>query len=306
MQQEVGKTGTLIREMEVDKRAMDAKLFEIENKLAEAADRLEKKLKESKREIGKVRTAFHDRLEAASGQLMQVEKECGWLAGRLATDLETEFYAYFQQHIVSADYIRNTAAYYAGIIQKSIASCIVNPEQFFLDVGCGQGELIRSLSLVGIPCKGVDTNRQFVDLCIANGFHAEHVDALSYVSAMKANTLSGMAMLQVIEHMDFRYALKLVQQIYRVTMPNGVVLIETVNPYSLTTLSRFWLDYTHKIPLVPELIKLLLEFTGFKDIETHYINKQGGESGLAHHQHDGNILQDVIYGFSDYYVLATR
>lgn len=138
--------------------------------------------------------------------------------------------------------------------------------KFFLDIGCGRGEFLKLLSQYKISAKGIETNRVEYENLRTSGFNVELNDANSYLSTIGDNTLSGISVLQVIEHMDFEYLQRFLELTFKKIDREGIIILETVNPKCSLALSNFYIDPTHMRPYPYELIKFLLERHGFKNI----------------------------------------
>lgn len=137
-----------------------------------------------------------------------------------------------------------------------------------LDLGCGRGEWLQLLKEQGIPAIGVDSNSAMIDSCKQAGLEVYMGDALDYLAAMPAHSLSGLTAFHIIEHLPLDVFIRLIDEALRVVRPGGAVLFETPNPENLITgACNFYVDPTHRNPLPPALVAFLLKARGFERVE---------------------------------------
>lgn len=140
----------------------------------------------------------------------------------------------------------------------------------FLDIGCGRGEFLHLLAEEQIAGIGVDKNAFFVKKLREAGYEAVCDDGLSYLMQLEDESLAGVSAFQVIEHIEFDMVWKIVKSAYDKLSSNGVIILETVNPYCILGLGSFYLDPTHIKLHTPDTIRLILLLCGFKDTEILY------------------------------------
>lgn len=140
--------------------------------------------------------------------------------------------------------------------------------QRVLDLGCGRGEVLELLREKGIGGLGLDNNEQMVAVCRDKGLEAVQADLFDYLEEAEPATFDGVISLHVIEHLPVDSLDRLARLAWRALAPGGVVLLETPNPLSVVVAARnFWIDPTHRRPVHPESLKLLLELAGFEEVE---------------------------------------
>ena len=192
-----------------------------------------------------------------------------------------------------------------------------------LDIGCGRGEFLELLKEAQIPASGVDTNQEMVRQCRAKGLEAVHNDGLVYLKGLSDQSLGGIFLSQVIEHLDPETLRELVRVGFAKLRPGGLLLAETINPQCLTTFSgAFYLDRSHKNPIHPEAVRYLWESIGFRQVELLYVSPfpegmklkemvrredDSYEDELARVLNE-NVrgLNALLYGFQDYAVLGYK
>lgn len=154
-------------------------------------------------------------------------------------------------------------SYYLEYIQKTYQKINKTNDAYFLDFGSGRSEFLKVLKDSNIPAKGVDSSKLNSDIALKKGFSVINDDGLNYLNSIPDNSLYGITMFQVAEHIQYDPLKKIIKTAYNKIMPGGVLLIETVNPSCDYSMRYFYLDPTHIRPYPPETIKFLCEWEGF-------------------------------------------
>jgi hypothetical protein len=141
---------------------------------------------------------------------------------------------------------------------------------FFLDAGCGRGEFLNLLKGQDIPAKGVDISRINAEWVKNMGGDVVLSDALEYLKTLEDDSLIGLSMFQVIEHLDFEQIHHILKTAFKKISLNGVIIVESVNPYCSMALGKFYLDPAHKRPYAPDLMKFMLEWHRFGKVGIIY------------------------------------
>lgn len=150
-----------------------------------------------------------------------------------------------------------------------------------LDLGCGRGEFLELCREAGLEARGVDTNPRMVEACRALGLAAEKADALAHLQALPDASLGGVFCAHLIEHLEPRGLVALVQLVHAKLRPGGVFVAETPNPACLSVFSgAFYLDPTHQKPIHPLLARFLLEAAGFKETTVRFLSPYPPEMRL--------------------------
>jgi O-antigen chain-terminating methyltransferase len=150
-----------------------------------------------------------------------------------------------------------------------------------LDVGCGRGEFLALLREQGITAAGVDHDIDMVEHCRALGLDVLRADALTHLQSLEPRSLGGIFSAQVIEHLPPGAVVSLVSHAARVLRPQGMLLLETVNPRSFAALAGFYTDLTHVRPYEMGGIVHLLASSGFVDIGTRVLFPHGSHDALT-------------------------
>ena len=204
-----------------------------------------------------------------------------------------------------------------------------------LNFGCWRGEFLELLQDQGIGAHGVDLDADLVSSCKSRGLSVEQNDAISYLSEIEDESLDGIFIDHVIEHLPPNYLVEMLVLCHKKIKPNYYIIIEAVNPLSLFSLINFNIDIYHKKPVHPETLQFLLESCGFKEIETKFITPVSEdmllkkiaveETGIETffkkfgikikgrkmerieiYNNNINILNKILYGAQDYVIIGNR
>jgi SAM-dependent methyltransferase len=147
----------------------------------------------------------------------------------------------------------------------------------FLDVGFGAGTIIQASARANWKVSGVEVSKNAVEF-LANKY--PNFDLYNgYLEERKYpdNSFDAVAVVEVVEHV--LNPTSILQEVFRILRPGGVVWMTTPNLHSLSwsLLKLNWSMVTppdHLELYPPKAAKLLLESCGFqiKRVETHGIN----------------------------------
>ena len=140
-----------------------------------------------------------------------------------------------------------------------------------LDVGCGRGEFLAALKDAGIGASGVDANADMVAAACARGVRAVRADALALLDSLPDASLGGLIAAQVVEHLEPRYLMRVIDAAARTLRPGSPIVLETINPACwLAFFSSYIRDPTHVRPVHPETLQYLLRASGFNRVTLRY------------------------------------
>ncbi len=143
-----------------------------------------------------------------------------------------------------------------------------------LDLGCGRGEWLELMGQNGIQAKGVDFDEGMLSACHALSLDVYQADVLEYLKGVATSSLSVVSAFHVVEHISFGSLRQLVDEAYRVLHPGGVLILETPNSENLVVgTSSFYLDPTHTRPIPAQLLSFVVEYAGFKRVNTLYLQE---------------------------------
>jgi hypothetical protein len=69
----------------------------------------------------------------------------------------------------------------------------------------------------------------------------------------------------LIEHLEYEVLEELLTDCRRALRPGGLLVLETVNLYDVLNLTGFWIDPTHRRPIIPETLLTLTGAAGFAE-----------------------------------------
>lgn len=224
-----------------------------------------------------------------------------------------EAYLEFEnQHRGERQDIKQRQAVYLPYFEKS-----VSPQAPLLDIGCGRGEFLEAAKEAGLAAKGVEMNPEMVALCQRQGLEVAESDALDFLRGAPDESLGGILMAQLIEHLSHDELSELVSLASAKLKPGGWLIAETVNPACLTTFSgAFYLDLSHIRPIHPEASRFLWKWAGLTQVEIlmlspypkdYLLKKTQGESEMAEAFNDNmQRLNELLYGPQDYAVVGRK
>lgn len=183
-----------------------------------------------------------------------------------------------------------------------------------LDIGCGRGEFLELLKENNIDALGIDIEDDMVLQCKDKGLSVINIDALKYLSNLEDNSLGGIIMTQVIEHMEPNYLIDIIELAYKKLKPGAYFIAETINPQSLIVFTEaYFMDLSHVRMIHPYTIKFLVEAKGFSDVTINHLSKVGDDLRLpevnefpAEFNNAIHKLNDVVYGYREYAVIGRK
>ncbi len=130
-----------------------------------------------------------------------------------------------------------------------------------LDLGCGRGEFLRGFIRCGLNGYGVD--RSTIGKSVCPEAEILQSDIENEPLPYNDNSFDVVFSKSVLEH--FYYPEKLVQEIYRILNPGGLVI--TMVPDWESVYKTFYDDYTHRRPFTVNSLKNIFLVNGFDDVK---------------------------------------
>lgn len=159
---------------------------------------------------------------------------------------------------------------------------VLGPEAPVLDLGCGRGELLDLLREGGVAAAGVESDPALATAARRRGLEVLEGDVLEVLGGQPDDAWGAATAIHLFEHLAPDHLLALLHQLRRVLRPGGLLLIECPNPHSLRVgAALFWLDPTHRRPLLPETLSLLLRATGFEVATPRFVHPFPAEQRFA-------------------------
>ena len=107
-----------------------------------------------------------------------------------------------------------------------------------------------------------------VETSRARGLDVTEGDALSYLESLEDESLGGIFAAQVVEHLDPRYLMRLLETAGHKIRPGALIVLETINPACwVAFFESFLRDVTHVWPLHPETLQYLVRASGFARVD---------------------------------------
>lgn len=177
-----------------------------------------------------------------------------------------------------------------------------------LDLGCGQGFLLRLLAERGIEARGVELDEELAAKAAAEGLDVVHGDGLAALEATPDGSLGAVVLLQVVEHLSAQQLCDLVLLAATKLRPLGTLAVETVNPESLYVYAHaFYLDPTHSTPVHPLYMRFLCEQAGFSFVDVELASPvPDGERLPADGGELAARVNALLFAPQDYLLLARR
>lgn len=142
-----------------------------------------------------------------------------------------------------------------------------------LDIGCGRGEFLELLIKNNVTnALGVEINDDMFELCKKKGLNVFKDDAISYLGKIEDQSIDGIFISHVVEHMKPDYLMELITLIHGKLKKGCYIISETLNPQCLFSIGPYFMDPTHIFPVHPHTFRFLLEANGFRNIE--FVSRQ--------------------------------
>ncbi len=134
-----------------------------------------------------------------------------------------------------------------------------------IDLGCGDGAMLRYLRQEGISAAGIDIDPDRVGALRGEGLAVE-VGLLPAALAERGDgAYDGAFLGHIVEHLNREDLYQLCAELRRTLRPGGVVVIQTPDfSRPEVGLKNFWLDPTHIRPYPAELLGEILDEFGFE------------------------------------------
>jgi SAM-dependent methyltransferase len=296
-----------------DQRAFNASALKLVDELFEEVDALFGHLDRIERELAERREDAR-LIREAEERLTRLERRdrapAATVAAQPAASAIPDYFAFESRMRGRTDDIRARQSAYVQDFRDNAP---------VLDVGCGRGELLRLLREAGIEARGVDADADMVAYARGEGLDVEQADLLAHLESLEDGSLGGIFAGQVVEHLPPSALLRLLELARAKLRPGGLVVAETINPQSPLALRSYFSDLTHAQPLVPETLALLASQSGFREVETRFLNPPpeserlravelppGPEFDAARAALAANVqrLNDQLFGPLDYAILA--
>jgi len=177
-----------------------------------------------------------------------------------------------------------------------------------LDIGCGRGEWVQLLQEHNIESYGIDINHTMV--LEAKSYKVDNIineDIFKFLKNIDDNSYDLITGFHIIEHIPFEKLLILLKEVQRVLKPSAKAIFETPNPKNLLVASlTFYNDPTHLNPLPPDVVKFMLEYLSFNEVEIVELNPFGSEIHIKEESGSAQMLNNLLFSEQDYLVVGSK
>lgn len=135
-----------------------------------------------------------------------------------------------------------------------------------VDLGCGRGEFLELLKQSGIDAYGVDSDPVACNAARRKNVTVLQGDFFEHLQQVPERSLGGVFAARVIEYLPSNLRLELISLCAKRLKPDGLIIIETINPGSDFPFGRnSRIDPSHLRPIYPEILKSTLDSNGFRE-----------------------------------------
>ncbi|MCL5985009.1 MAG: class I SAM-dependent methyltransferase [Actinobacteria bacterium] len=195
--------------------------------------------------------------------------------------------------------------------------------QQIVDLGCGKGEFLEAMSNAGFDVFGVDANRDMVGECTRRGLRAVQGDVLAFLNEQSDGSIQSVYCGMLIEHLSPDEIIKLLSLLSRKLKRSARLVIETINPASLSVMTgSFVVDLSHRTLVHSKTLEFMLEYFGHKVIKTVFSSpipadrrlktydptQLAGETSEFIRTFNNNfiIIDSFLYSFQDYLTVSSK
>ena len=192
-----------------------------------------------------------------------------------------------------------------------------------VDLGCGKGEFLEAMSKVDFDVFGVDSNGEMVEECTKRGLRAIQSDVFDFLSRQGDESIESVYCGMLIEHLRPDEIIKLLSLLSRKLRKSARLVIETINPASLSVMAgSFVVDLSHKTLVHNKTLEFMLEYFGCEVIKTVFSSpipadrrlktfepqSLAGDASEFIRTFNNNfiIIDHFLYSFQDYLVISSK
>jgi SAM-dependent methyltransferase len=147
----------------------------------------------------------------------------------------------------------------------------------WLDLGCGQGTLMRLARSLGYEeVVGIDISSEMLISPTADGLAVVRDDIAKYLSNCQDARWAVVTAFDVIEHFPKEEGFNILKEIRRVLRPEGVCLLQLPNAGSPWAYGVMASDLTHEAAYSPASISQLAKLAGFSHCEVRELGPPPG------------------------------
>jgi O-antigen chain-terminating methyltransferase len=129
-------------------------------------------------------------------------------------------------------------------------------------------------------------------------------DGLAALAEKPENSLGAVVAFQVVEHWSPETIFAFLREAQRALAPSGILVLETINTDSFSSLRAFFLDPSHVRPVPPEALRFLAEAAGFVQARIEYRAPLDASDRLEESSENDAKLNRLLFGPQDYALIA--
>ncbi len=146
-----------------------------------------------------------------------------------------------------------------------------------VDLACGTGHFLYFLQKEGYTnTLGVDISKEQITLAKEMGVKNVRVEDLFLFLSECPNEFDMIIANDIIEHLKKQEVMQFLDAIYASLKPAGVLLLGTVNAFSLFGAAMVFVDFTHEVGFTPISLAQVLRACGFAEVDVY------GEKPVPH------------------------
>jgi len=284
-----------------------------EQKLQKQLDQLVKEVGRNNAYLLQLQNKITDFIEQATDLSPDIEQDKALLAAKIPLDqmleeqkhfLDLLYVAFEDRYRGSTEEIRQQVAVYLPYI-----SAVYESEKPVLDIGCGRGEWLQLLTEHKIEAQGLDINAVMIAQAQQSKLEVQCTDALEYLKQLPDASLSAVTGMHILEHLEFKYMLRLLQEVLRVLKSNGIAIFETPNPENIFVGAQFfYTDPTHNNPLVPDTMDFIFKYIGYAKTEIKRLHSYAEVSAAMGKPRDlsDDFKNNHFYNAMDFAIIAYK
>lgn len=142
-----------------------------------------------------------------------------------------------------------------------------HPNARVLDIGCGQGELVRLILDDGYDASGVDVSPEQVALAHEAGVSAVILGDFIDVLGAEDGSLDAVVATDLLEHLTKDEVLRVFDAVRGALQPGGVFIARTPNAISPFSGNLQYGDFTHESVFTPRSVAQIANATGYGNVD---------------------------------------
>ncbi len=185
-----------------------------------------------------------------------------------------------------------------------------------VDVTCRDVAFLKFMQENGIKAYGVVSDKKLLEGIDTNGFDIRGGDVLDYLFELPSDLLGGIFASVLAELLTPGELRRFLASSYDVLEPGAYVVVEILNPHSVSVLRDFWQDIVALRPVSPEALVIVFKELGFVNVEAIPMLPFSEGDALRHVDLDGVVgkvingnirkLNEMLFGYRCYAVVGRK